>query len=394
MEDQVAAAAPATAVAGDEAPQPAVDVSGVTEEDKAKYGFERAEMGKEALAGTVGGFDRHLFLCYKSPDVWPSHLESAESDRLPRHLAAALKARKDDIKKRTRLTICGGEDGTESSNGDVLIFPDMIRYRGLTHFDVDNFVEEVLVKDSEWLPGAAEKLTGSYVFVCAHGSRDKRCGVCGPALIEKFTEEIASSGLQGQVSVSPCSHVGGHKYAGNVIIFSPNADGAVSGHWYGYVTPDDVPVLLEEHISKGKIVDHLWRGQMGLSEEEQKSAQSLRQQMSSGLGEKGAEEGFQPTGNNIENGTLNGAVGCCQGTRNASCCQVESREAKPENNHTSEQAKKVPQDKNNKGSSSRKICSVSTWFENWEREDTYATLAVVAAVASIAVAYTCFKQMR
>lgn len=100
MEDQVAAAAPGTAVAGDEAPQPAVDVSGVTEEDKAKYGFERAEMGKEALAGTVGGFDRHLFLCYKSPDVWPSHLESAESDRLPRHLAAALKARKDDIKKR------------------------------------------------------------------------------------------------------------------------------------------------------------------------------------------------------------------------------------------------------------------------------------------------------
>lgn len=30
---------------------------------------------------------------------------------------------------QTRLTLCEGEDGTESSNGDVLIFPDMIRYR-------------------------------------------------------------------------------------------------------------------------------------------------------------------------------------------------------------------------------------------------------------------------
>ncbi|KAG2557573.1 hypothetical protein PVAP13_8NG239504 [Panicum virgatum] len=29
----------------------------------------------------------------------------------------------------TKLTICEGEDGTESSNGDVLIFPDMIRYK-------------------------------------------------------------------------------------------------------------------------------------------------------------------------------------------------------------------------------------------------------------------------
>jgi hypothetical protein len=28
-----------------------------------------------------------------------------------------------------KLTICEGEDGTESSNGDVLIFPDMIRYK-------------------------------------------------------------------------------------------------------------------------------------------------------------------------------------------------------------------------------------------------------------------------
>lgn len=30
---------------------------------------------------------------------------------------------------KTRLTICEGHDGTETSNGDVLIFPDMIRYR-------------------------------------------------------------------------------------------------------------------------------------------------------------------------------------------------------------------------------------------------------------------------
>lgn len=30
---------------------------------------------------------------------------------------------------QTGLTICEGEDGTESSNGDVLFFPDMIRYR-------------------------------------------------------------------------------------------------------------------------------------------------------------------------------------------------------------------------------------------------------------------------
>ncbi|KAF6157748.1 hypothetical protein GIB67_037321, partial [Kingdonia uniflora] len=55
------------------------------------------------------------------------------------------------ILEEARLTICGGHDGTETSNGDVLIFPDMIRYRRLMHFDVNTFVEEVFIKDSEWL---------------------------------------------------------------------------------------------------------------------------------------------------------------------------------------------------------------------------------------------------
>ncbi|GKC55299.1 altered inheritance of mitochondria protein 32-like protein [Tanacetum coccineum] len=35
------------------------------------------------------------------------------------------------------------------------------------------------------------------------------------------------------VSVTACSHVGGHKYAGNLIIYSVR-DAKVSGHWYGY----------------------------------------------------------------------------------------------------------------------------------------------------------------
>lgn len=103
--------------------------------------------------------------------------------------------------------------------------------RRLTHFDVETFVEEVLIKDGEWLPGNPEKLKGSYIFVCCHGSRDRRCGVCGPPLVARFKEEVDLHGLQGKVSISPCSHVGGHKYAGNVIIFGSRVDGEVTGHW-------------------------------------------------------------------------------------------------------------------------------------------------------------------
>jgi len=71
----------------------------------AEFGFQRPEVGKEKLAGTVGFHERHVFLCYKGPEEWPSHLEAAESERLPRLLAAAIKARKPNLKKTvsTRL---------------------------------------------------------------------------------------------------------------------------------------------------------------------------------------------------------------------------------------------------------------------------------------------------
>ncbi|XP_058112716.1 uncharacterized protein LOC131255846 isoform X1 [Magnolia sinica] len=364
-----------------------------------EFGFLRPEFRQGPLVGTVQIYERHVFLCYKNPQVWPPHVEAAEFDRLPRLLSAAMTARKGEMKKLTRLTICEGHDGTETSNGDVLIFPDMIRYRGLTHFDVDTFVEEVLVKDTEWLPGTSETLKGSYVFVCSHGSRDRRCGVCGPALITKFKEEIDARGLQGQVSISPCSHIGGHKYAGNVIIFGPNLDGELTGHWYGYVTPNDVPVLLEQHIGRGEIVDALWRGQMGLSEEDQKKAQDLRFRLNEETNaEKSAKEFTQAVeiGSDV-NETQADVVGCCQGAGNSSCCQNPSPKEKIKSNQVNGEgvkSNKVRASNSGKGPYTRKACAMPTWFESWEREDTYAAIAVAGAVVSVAIAYSCYRQLR
>lgn len=328
---------------------------------------------------------------------------------MPRLLSAAVMARKADMKKETRLTICEGHDGTETSNGDVLIFPDMIRYRRLTHFDVDTFVEEVLVKDGEWRPGTPETLKVSYVFVCSHGSRDRRCGVCGPALISRFKDEIEFYGLQSKVSVSPCSHIGGHKYAGNVIIFRSNLNGEVTGHWYGYVTPEDVPVLLEQHVVKGEIVDWLWRGQMGLSEEEQKKSQELRLQLN---GEINVGENTEELTQTHMSETYTAAcrsqvevMGCCQENGNSHCCQNPVLPEKLDNLDANSGAAKVMAEKKSskklnsrvnsgRGTSTGKVCTMPTWFESWEREDTYAALAVVCAAASVVIAYSCYKQLR
>ncbi|KAF5479081.1 hypothetical protein F2P56_005585 [Juglans regia] len=376
----------------------------------AEVGFSRPDFRTIQLAGTVEFYQRHVFLCYKNPQVWPARIEASEFDRVPRLLSAAVMARKADMKKETRLTICEGHDGTETSNGDVLIFPDMIRYRRLTHFDVDTFVEEVLVRDGEWLPGTPETLKGSYVFVCSHGSRDRRCGVCGPALVSRFKEGIELHGLQSKVSVSPCSHIGGHEYAGNVIIFGSNLNGEVTGHWYGYVSPEDVPVLLEQHIVKGEIVDWLWRGQMGLSEEEQKKSQELRLQLN---GEINVVQNIEELTHTFKNETLTVArrsqvevMSCCPENGDSYCCQNPALPGNLDDNLDANvgAAKVTAQNENDEklnsgiksgnGAGTRKVCAMPTWFESWEREDTFAALAVVCAAASVAIAYSCYKQLR
>lgn len=378
------------------------DVAGASD---LEFGFFRPDFRQEPLVGTVQYYDRHVFLCYKNPRNWPARIEAAEFDRLPRLLSAVLAARKGDMNKETRLTICEGRDGTETSNGDVLIFPDMTRYRRLTHFDVDTFVEEVLIKDIEWLPGNPEKLRGSYIFICCHGSRDRRCGVCGPPLVARFKEEIELRGLQAKVSVSPCSHVGGHKYAGNVIIFGRSVNGKVTGHWYGYVTPDDVPSLLEQHIMRGEIVEWLWRGQMGLSEDEQRIAQELRLQDNGGANGGGGI--IRQSSELAENGTPTCgshpvANGCCQANGNTTCCQnpyFQERENPNGNGHdikvatTERKNVKKQLSRNNSYKGKRKVCAMPSWFENWEREDTYAALAVVCAGLSVGIAYSCYKQL-
>uniref|UniRef100_M4CF87 Uncharacterized protein n=2 Tax=Brassica campestris TaxID=3711 RepID=M4CF87_BRACM len=342
---------------------------------------EEADFGPEKLAGTVEFYERHVFLCYKKPSFWPARIEASEFDRLPRLLSSVVSARKCDMKKETLLTICEGHDGTETSNGDVLIFPDMIRYRRLTHFDVDTFVEEVLVKDVVWLPGNPEPLSGSYVFVCCHGSRDRRCGVCGPSLVSRFREEIEMCGLEGEVSVSPCSHIGGHKYTGDVIIYGSNINQRVTGNWYGLVTLEDVPQLLEQHIYRGQILDRLWRGEMGLLEEDQKITQEQRFQ------ERNAEK--------INNGEVSLVV---QQNGNSSWCLEEKNHTE---NNTSEKeisvksaSSRVSSSKNGSSCGFKVCAAMSMWLENWEKEDTYAALSVVCAAASVAIAYNCYKQLK
>ena len=150
------------------------------------------------------------------------------------------------------------------------------------------------------------------ILICSHGGRDRRCGVMGPLLQAEFERTLrrtgdgpysnaAASGLaatdhKGAAEQAPSqfpenagstqqgarrdqteyrtrvgliSHIGGHKFAGNVIIYIPSnfsvtgmGSNPLGGHgiWYGRVEPRHVQGIVQKTLLEGKIIQELFRG--------------------------------------------------------------------------------------------------------------------------------------
>jgi hypothetical protein len=120
------------------------------------------------------------------------------------------------------------------------------------------------------------------VLICGHGGRDQRCGVLGPILQLEFEDQLRRRGFTvsteieapRQISDAPrahiglISHVGGHKFAGNVIIYIPPTlkDNPLSGKgiWYGRVATDNVEGIVKSTIFGGEVIKDKFRGGIGL----------------------------------------------------------------------------------------------------------------------------------
>ncbi|KAI4631317.1 hypothetical protein J4E83_002848 [Alternaria metachromatica] len=108
----------------------------------------------------------------------------------------------------------------------------------------------------------AENITKPTILICGHGGRDQRCGILGPLLQSSFRSEFQRRGIEADVGL--ISHIGGHKYAGNVIMYlPPSLEGNAlkgSGIWYGRIGPENVEGVVEETVVRGRVITELLRG--------------------------------------------------------------------------------------------------------------------------------------
>lgn len=98
----------------------------------------------------------------------------------------------------------------------------------------------------------------AFLFLCSHRSRDKRCGITAPIMKKEF--EICLREMDkyrdvgddrpGGVRIAFINHVGGHKYAANVLIYLKNSGKNI---WLARCSPSNVKPIVEQTILHGKV---------------------------------------------------------------------------------------------------------------------------------------------
>lgn len=153
------------------------------------------------------------------------------------------------------------------------------------HSSLPDAAKERLTRASELQFKFSEAVDIKYsptILICGHGGRDRRCGLMGPALQAQFEQVLKRNGFstslrttketsiedhKDHANVALISHIGGHKFAGNVIVYIPPGTSGAQQHplagmgiWYGRVEPQHVEGIVRETVMNGSVLARHFRG--------------------------------------------------------------------------------------------------------------------------------------
>ncbi|CAG8465852.1 1887_t:CDS:2 [Ambispora gerdemannii] len=258
------------------------------------------------LDSTVKPYFRHVVISTGKSD-WPERIDE-ESNSFAACLNNAIKdagKKKDNKKNNDKNNSSSSRDKLEndesqekppkilitnssrhnsdnvpfSDGNDILLFPDNILVRQVPSKYVSDFHQKFLSYKSNYKENDNEQQQQSssstfnfnvesipykaIILICSHRRRDKRCGTAGPILKSEFENVLRTRGLDTEtrpndgVGVFMTSHIGGHKFAGNLIVYRNG-----QGIWYGRVLPCHAKAIIQNTVIEGKVIKDLYRGSM------------------------------------------------------------------------------------------------------------------------------------
>jgi hypothetical protein len=204
----------------------------------------RSKEAAEQAFGTASTGDAWLLLEYARPWSPKAFNESALPEAVKTHLSGVLKSVPRSrvlFIKRTRrakgpLSLFVARSRESSSS--ILKF-EFFEYEQLLDLDLTSALA------GGW-PAGASQWESPLFLVCTHGTRDKCCAKFGIPIYKTIRTLVEES------SVWECSHVGGDRFAANVVCFP-------DGIFYGHVTEESAKLIVEQCFER-RIVLTNFRG--------------------------------------------------------------------------------------------------------------------------------------
>ncbi|TPX49978.1 hypothetical protein SeMB42_g00553 [Synchytrium endobioticum] len=227
----------------------------------------------EPLLGTMKPYALHICIIEGSSSGWPERIEQDPTTITAKFTDLAHKTHTDyrvlvsaiDI-SYTPSDLHVSPEQASGRGVDIMILPHKWILRGVRLDQIGGVLDSLIHSKTLDASIRVNKMADKdvFIFVCTHKKRDRRCGVAGPMLIDEFTVALKelTNELDGyKIHVCGISHIGGHKFAGNLILYAPKTH----GDWYGRVKTCHVRSIIQESILEGKVFKSLWRGQMNKS---------------------------------------------------------------------------------------------------------------------------------
>ena len=214
---------------------------------------EDSRADAEPVAATASRVDHWILVEYRGRWAHDAVDGSGLSDEVKRHLREVATAR-----PHTKLLFVR-RPGRVATDGPVVVWGSSPE-RGGALFCAELRGYDDLLELDPAQPG--EPLGHPLLLVCTHGKHDRCCARYGRPLYEALGE-LADEGWVWQ-----SSHVGGDRFAGNVVVLP-------EGLYFGRVDPADAGAVLEEYVA-GRVRLDVYRGRCAYGFAEQTAERAVR----------------------------------------------------------------------------------------------------------------------
>ncbi|PYH40275.1 sucrase/ferredoxin-like domain-containing protein [Aspergillus saccharolyticus JOP 1030-1] len=221
------------------------------------------------LYGHIKEFHTHVLIATGKSD-WTEHVESEKGSLMEAFDAPSNQS------KHGRMMISASnlqshhEEDQDSTHGTtILLLPSFTFLDSVQSTDVrevvDRYIDAPLSNKGIVPESPTSRLSPRpcqydyVVLLCSHRRRDARCGITAPLIKKELERQLRPLGLYrdtnddrpGGVGIFFVSHVGGHKFSANVLIYRKEQEQMI---WLARIRPEHCEGIVKYTLLQGKVV--------------------------------------------------------------------------------------------------------------------------------------------